>query len=102
MIHVIKRDGEVVDFTLSKISGVIKKAFVATKKGINDDILDLLALRVTADFQGKITDGKVNVEDIQDSVEPVSYTHLIYIGRAVIFDSGFSKARGDYRGAEAH
>lgn len=71
MIHVIKRDGEVVDFTLSKISGVIKKAFVATKKGINDDILDLLALRVTADFQGKITDGKVNVEDIQDSVEHV-------------------------------
>ena len=77
MIQVIKRDGEVVDFTLSKISGVIKKAFVATKKGINDDILDLLALRVTADFQGKITDGKVNVEDIQDSVEPVSYTHLL-------------------------
>ena len=71
MIQVIKRDGEVVDFTLSKISGVIKKAFVATKKGINDDILDLLALRVTADFQGKITDGKVNVEDIQDSVEHV-------------------------------
>ena len=34
-------------------------------------MIDLLALRVTADFQNKIQDGKVTVEDIQDSVENV-------------------------------
>ena len=34
-------------------------------------MLDLLALRVTSDFQKKIVKGKVSVEDIQDSVENV-------------------------------
>ena len=37
----------------------------------NPDIIDLLALRVTADYQDKIHDGKITVEDIQDSVERV-------------------------------
>ena len=38
------------------------------KKNYSKDMIDLLALRVTADFQNKIQDGKVTVEDIQDSV----------------------------------
>ncbi len=71
MFQVIKRDGTRTDFTLSKINDVIMKAFTATQISYNNDIIDLLALRVTADFQPKIVDGAVHVEDIQDSVERV-------------------------------
>ncbi len=71
MIQVMKRDGGRVDFTLSKINDVIMKAFNATQMEYNNDIVDLLALRVTADFQSKVKDGAVYVEDIQDSVEKV-------------------------------
>lgn len=70
-IDVIKRDGEVAEFNLRKISGAISKAFNATEKLYNEDIIDLLTLRVTADFQGKVDKELVTVEDIQDSVEHV-------------------------------
>lgn len=71
MFQVIKRDGEVADFTLAKINDAIIKAFQATDMQYNNDIVDLLALRVTAEFQSKVKDGRVHVEDIQDSVEKV-------------------------------
>ncbi len=71
MIQVMKRDGSRVDFTLSRIRDVILKAFTATRMEYSNDIVDLLALRVTADFQPKVRDGAVCVEDIQDSVEKV-------------------------------
>ena len=71
MFQVIRREGEVTDFTLTKISDAIIKAFNATDVQYNNDVVDLLSLRVTADFQGKIKDGSIHVEDIQDSVEKV-------------------------------
>lgn len=71
MFQVIKRDGVLAEFCLDKISGAIIKAFDATQVQFNKDIVDLLALRVTADIQGKIKEGTVHVEDIQDSVEKV-------------------------------
>ena len=71
MFQVIKREGEVTDFTLTKISDAIMKAFNATDVQYNNDVVDLLALRVTADFQGKVKDDGIQVEDIQDSVEKV-------------------------------
>lgn len=71
MIHVIKRDGKVTEFQLSKITGAITKAFKATGTDYNNEILELLALRVTADFQGKMKDQGITVEQIQDSVERV-------------------------------
>ena len=71
MISVVKRDGEVVDFNLSKISEAISRAFTATQKNFNDEIINLLALRVTSDFQEKIKGETISVEDIQDSVEQV-------------------------------
>ncbi len=69
MIEVIKRDGEIVGFDISKIEKAIAKAFEATGKNYEDSIMQLLALRVTADFQPKVKDGKITVEDVQDSVE---------------------------------
>ena len=71
MYQVQKRDGKVVDFTISKISDAIKMAFEAQEKQFNQEIIDFLALKVTADFQPKIKDSLISVEDIQDSVESV-------------------------------
>ena len=71
MYEVVKRDGQVVDFNIGKIADAIKKAFDATKTEYNGDVIDFLALKVSADFLPKIRDGKVAVEDIQDSVEAV-------------------------------
>ena len=71
MYQVVKRDGKITDFNISKISVAITKAFEATNKEYNPDIIDLLALKVTADYQEKIHDGRVTVEDIQDSVESI-------------------------------
>ena len=71
MFQVIKREGELADFTLTKISDAIMKAFNATDVQYNNDVVDLLALRVTADFQGKVKNERIHVEDIQDSVEKV-------------------------------
>lgn len=70
-MQVIRRNGEKSDFTLTRISDAIMKAFTATQMSYTNDIIDLLALRVTADFQDKVKDGCVQVEDIQDSVERV-------------------------------
>ena len=71
MFQVVKRDGEIAEFKLDKIAEAVKKAFDATENEYSSDMLDLLALRVTSDFQKKIVKGKVSVEDIQDSVENV-------------------------------
>ncbi len=71
MLQIIKRDGNRTDFTLSKINDAIMKAFNATEMSYNNDIVDLLALRVTADFQSKIKDNAIQIEDVQDSVEKV-------------------------------
>ena len=71
MFQVKKRDGKIVEFDMSKISTAISKAFNA--KGVNytADILNMLTLRVAADFSKKIKDNVINVEDVQDSVEVV-------------------------------
>ena len=71
MIKVVKRDGEIAEFALSKINSAIAKAFNATQKLYNEDIINLLSLRVTSDFQTKLKDSTVTVEDVQDSVEHV-------------------------------
>src|SRR5574344_570906 len=71
MYKVMKRDGQVVDFNISKISNAIQKAFNSVNRQYNMDIIELLALKVTADYEKKIKNGVVTVEDIQDSVETV-------------------------------
>ena len=71
MFQVEKRDGAIVNFELDKITDAIGKAFEATDKQYSEDMLQMLGLRVTADFQKKITESRIFVEDIQDSVENV-------------------------------
>ena len=71
MYQVVKRDSSIVAFDLQKITAAIKKAFDACRREYTDDIIDLLGLRVTADFEPKIHDHLIQVEDIQDSVESI-------------------------------
>ena len=71
MYRVVKRDGKIADFNLAKISSAIEKAFQAQDVQYNKDIIDLISLKVTADYASKIKDDAVTVEDIQDSVESV-------------------------------
>ncbi len=71
MFRVLKRDNKVVDFDIKKISDAITQAFDACGKQTTENIVDFLALKVTSDFEPKIKDEIVQVEDIQDSVETV-------------------------------
>ena len=71
MYKVVKRDDKISDFDITKISVAISKAFDACERQYNPSIIDFLALKVTADFEPKISDGLIAVEDIQDSVESV-------------------------------
>ncbi|MGN1075780.1 MAG: ribonucleoside triphosphate reductase, partial [Candidatus Enteromonas sp.] len=69
MLEVIKRDGSILPFDLSKIKSAIERAFRAEHKEFTPDIIELLALRATAVFNTKVKNEKVSVEDIQDAVE---------------------------------
>ncbi|MBR5772569.1 MAG: ribonucleoside triphosphate reductase, partial [Clostridia bacterium] len=80
MYRVVKRDNSIAEFNVSKISEAIKKAFDALEKQYHPSTIDFLALKVTADFEPKIKDDLIAVEDIQDSVESV----LIQAGYADI------------------
>ena len=71
MYKVVKRDGMITEFDISKISLAITKAFEAQQKQYHPSVIDMLALRVTADFEGKIKNDLIQVEDIQDSVESI-------------------------------
>ena len=71
MYRVRKRDGKIVSFDLGKIRKAMKKAFEACDSNYDDDVLDFLALKVSADFEKKVKDNIIDVEDIQDSVENV-------------------------------
>ena len=71
MYQVIKRDGTTVDFDIQKIAAAITKAFDAQSRQYHPSTIDFLALMVTADFEPKIIDRTISVEEIQDSVESV-------------------------------
>ena len=71
MYQVMKRDGKLAEFDITKIADAIEKAFEAQNKPYNRSTVDFIALRVTADFEDKIHDGVIDVEAIQDSVEHV-------------------------------
>ena len=71
MYQVVKRDGTTVDFEISKITGAMLKAFDALEKNYHPSVINLLALQVSADFEPKVQNGLITVEQIQDSVEQV-------------------------------
>ena len=70
-MKIIKRDGTLVDFDLSRIKNAISKAFAGCNKECPEDVCELLALRSFADAETKAEDGSLSVEHIQDSVEKI-------------------------------
>ncbi|MDD2375001.1 MAG: ribonucleoside triphosphate reductase [Eubacteriales bacterium] len=82
--QVEKRDGRVAAFEVSKITNAIKKAFEAQEINYDDSVLDLLALRATAEFEPQVESGVITVEQIQDAVE------------AVLIQAGYTKAARAY------
>ena len=71
MYQVAKRDGSTVEFDISKIAAAMVKAFEAQNRHHHPTVINMLALQVTADFETKVKDNIISVEDIQDSVEKV-------------------------------
>ena len=62
MFKVVKRDGQIADYNISKISEAIKKAFESKEKQYHPSTIDFLALKVTADFEPKIENDLKNIE----------------------------------------
>ena len=84
MYKVVKRDGELVEFNIQKISAALTKAFESTGRNYHPSVIDMLALKVTSDFEPKVKDDKIGVEDIQDSAE------------AVLIQSGYNDVAKNY------
>lgn len=78
--QVRKRDGQLVAFNIEKISKAIQRAFEAQSVSYSKSILELLALRTTAEFEACVNKGIISVEQIQDAVEFV----LIQAGYAKV------------------
>lgn len=71
MYKVRKREGKIVSFDILKIKEAIESAFESVDKQYDENVIDFLALKVTADFEPKLKKNIISVEDIQDSVEEV-------------------------------
>lgn len=82
--QVEKRDGRVAAFEIEKIANAIRKAFEAKETNFDDSVLDLLALRATAEFEPQVEAGVITVEQIQDAVE------------AVLIQAGYTKVARAY------
>ena len=48
MYRVVKRDGRIVDFEISKIANAMKKAFDATETNYNQSVIDFLAVMMSS------------------------------------------------------
>ncbi|MEE1085973.1 MAG: ribonucleoside triphosphate reductase [Schaedlerella sp.] len=71
MYRVLKRDGTTADFDIAKIIDAMLKAFEDKNRKVHPTVSNLLALQVASDFESKIKNDIIYVEDIQDSVERV-------------------------------
>ena len=99
MLQIKKRDGRLEDFQLEKVGKAIEKAFMAEHKFYNEDIINMLALRVTAQMNGKVTNNVVDIEDVQDAVEVVLIqAGYVDVARSYIF---YRKARANIREQKA-
>ena len=71
MYKVRKRDGKIVPFEIEKIKDAIIKAFEAEEESYDENVIDFIALKVTAAFAPEVKDNIIDVEVIQDKVEEV-------------------------------
>ena len=67
----IKRNGDIVAFDPQRIINAMRKAFNAEGVRVDDSTLQMLESQVEGDFQNRVKDGCIQVEDIQDSVQHI-------------------------------
>ena len=79
MYQVTKRDGTAAQFEIGKISAAITKAFQALDKQFHPTVIDLLALRVTADFEPKIRDGRIAEQGTHQQLCLLDGVHAAYL-----------------------
>ena len=68
MYKIIKRDGKEVEFDLSKISELLRRRLLRRRESTTSR-LSICLLSTVSGCEQNATDGKVDVEAIQDSVE---------------------------------
>ena len=61
---------------ISKISDAIAKAFEACDRQHAPSVIDFLALKVTSDFEPKIKEHRIAVEDIQYIIAKLKYRNI--------------------------
>lgn len=95
---VVKRDGQIVKFDLSKIEGAIQKAFNSQREDYDADVIKTVIGNIPM-----FSENPMSVEDIQDIVERSLMTHGYYkVAKAFILyrekhnESRFIKERLDY------
>lgn len=95
---VVKRDGQIVKFDLSKIEGAVKKAFDSKQEQYNPDVI-----KTVIDNIPMLSETPMSVEEIQDIVEKSLMEHGHYkVAKAFILyrekhnESRFIKERLDY------
>ena len=71
MYKVRNRDGKIIPFEIEKIKKAIIKAFEAEKTNYDENVIDFLALKVTAAFGPDVKNNIIDEEVIQDKVEYV-------------------------------
>src|SRR5690606_14557956 len=71
--------GHVADFDADRIKNAITKAFRATGKSVNDDLVEQIVSNVVLEVNERFVDLYPNVENIQDIVEK-------YLMRNELFD----------------
>lgn len=70
MYKVVKQN-TMEDFDISKIKSSISNAFIAKNKQYNDSIIDLLTLKVTADYTDKVLNEQIKSNIIEESIKTV-------------------------------
>ena len=99
MLKIKKRDGNLQEFNLEKVSKAIEKAFMAEHKAYTADMIEMLALRVTAQMNSKVSNEVIDIEDVQDAVEVVLIqAGYVDVARSYIL---YRKARANLRDAKA-
>lgn len=95
---VVKRDGQIVKFDLSKIEGAIQKAFNSQREDYDADVIKTVIGNIPM-----LSENPMSVEDIQDIVERSLMGHGYYkVAKAFILyrekhnESRFIKERLDY------
>ncbi|MEN9626078.1 MAG: hypothetical protein RL557_406, partial [archaeon] len=75
-MSIIKRNGEIVAFDTERIKAAIRKAVIATKSELSEDVLNKVVINIVEEIKNRFVDFYPNVENIQDIVEK----HLILNG----------------------